>query len=234
MHVFGVQRNIAAPARVLAATYAHNQLFYDQADTHLSHRKRWAPAQAAQTQMRKAASNIASVLRSARELQDAAAALRETQRQPASQGQAEEALDAKKPQGIREQLRQLLAAYNAALHHLDEAKPYVKRALRNQLSQAADGFERYGIRQLADGTLEMDDSMLEAQMDTNPDSVVQALAGQNGLADRLKEQAERIAREPASAMLHARFHPKSPLPSYQYHSLRGNTFQSGLLLDLAI
>jgi len=238
MRVFGVQRgHVAAPARMLAAAYAHNQLFYDHSDLHGSQRKRWVQTQAAQSHMRKAASGIASVLKNAMLLRDEAVRFRESNHS-AARWDAKDALAAWDLQGAqqggKEQLRQLLSAYNAALQSLEEAKPYLKRSVRTQLTSAAAGYEVYGIRQLADGTLELDEKLIDERMVTHHEYLMKALAGSGGLAEKLTAQAELMEQEPASAMLRPGLNLQTPLSSYQYQMSRGKGFASGMLFDLVV
>jgi len=235
MRIFELQRGIVAPVRILTATYAHNQQYYDQADWHTKLRKRRMPEQKVQSQIRQAAHHVASLLKAAEKIREAAEDLRNVRIAPeAGQETAKTAPAAADPKAMKEQLRQLLSAYNTALQMLEEAQPYVKRAVRNQFSQAAVGYQIYGIHQQADGTLELDEELLESQLRRYPEQMIQALAGRNGLADKLAAQAEKLAREPASALLGPLFHPQSPLPEYRYQMLRGNTFRAGMLIDFVI
>lgn len=230
--------SLLAAERIIAATYAHNQNYYQQSAkrTGGSVRHERQPSDRA---YRSAAAELAGVMASASSVKQAATRLGLAFR--ASKGSAgTETTDAADGESTEmaervRRTRRLVDAYNEMQDRLRAEDGYlVPASAKRGLDQAADGFRSIGIARGRNGGLVLDEDKFAHALRSRFEETRQAVAGPFGLSEWLKRTAEQFDQASPMAMLNARSRGLQAYAAYRPAS--GLYLQmpiSGLLLDAA-
>ncbi|XID90145.1 hypothetical protein ACF3MZ_16460 [Paenibacillaceae bacterium WGS1546] len=169
--------------------------------------------------IRKAATGIAELLRSARELravarrliQDGFAPARAIEDDKPGRGQAEAGAE---PSA---RVRVLLDAYNRFRDRLDGCRGYVHPEIGARFARATNNaaFESVGVRVNADGTMALDESRFADRLSADAEGVLRTIAGSEGLAAALVLEVDRMYDRSASRLLDPRTHALQQFSAYQ-------------------
>jgi hypothetical protein len=173
-------------SKVLAASYAHNQQYYNQPAWRTTGQKRvFQLHPPSDPFLRRAAAEVSGILKWAQSL-------------------ASSAQNLSKPDNSSfrsPQVKKMVEDYNELIGGLSVSgtplHPWVKRGLENAVS----GYGSVGLHKKQDGTLQLDETKFEDSLQARSRLTRQVFTGPQGIAGKLAQAAERIGREPPSSLL---------------------------------
>ena len=229
--------SLLAAERIIAATYAHNQNYYQQSAKRSggSVRHERTPSDRS---FRTAASELAGLVKAASSVKQAAASLNQAFRTTSGKAETDTAeAEAIGPGNgeLVQRTRRLVDAYNEMHERALADDGYLTRTAAKQgLDQAADGYRAIGIVRGPNGGMVLDEEKLAQALGSRYEETRHAAAGPFGLTEWLKRTAEQFDEMSPYAMLNTRNRDFQAFAAYRPAS--GLYLQlpvSGLLLDAA-
>jgi flagellar hook-associated protein 2 len=110
-------------------------------------------------------------------------------------------------------------AYNSMVSYISQNQQYLSPQLSNTLKQAftnnADSLHKAGITARPDGTLSVDQTLLNNSLKSNPAGLMQSLGGFSGIATVSKNLAQRITSSPLNTFAKSSvYNPVSYYPAF--------------------
>lgn len=230
--------SLLAAERIIAATYAHNQNYYQQSAKRSggSVRHERNPSERS---YRSAAAEMAGLVHAASVTKQAAESLGRAFRaaggkaNPGAAYAATTESTGPDEEEIVRRTRRLADAYNEMRRRAMAEDGYAARTLAKQgLDQAADGYRMIGIARGPSGELVLDEEKFAQALGSRFEETSRAVAGPFGLAEWLRRTAEQFDQMAPYAMLNVR---NRDLQAYAaYRPVSGLYLQlpvSGMLFD---
>ncbi len=227
--------SLLAAERIIAATYAHNQNYYQQSAKRSGGSVRHERTSSDRS-FRTAASELAGLVKAASSVKQAATGLSQAFRTTSERAEIDTAEAGSIGLGNGElvrRTRRLVDAYNEMHERALADDGYLARSAAKQgLDQAADGYRAIGIVRGPNGGMVLDEEKLAQALGSRYEETRHAIAGPFGLTEWLKRTAEQFEQVSPFAMLNAR---NRELQAYAaYRPVSGLYLQvpvSGMLLD---
>lgn len=232
--------SLLAAERIIAATYAHNQNYYQQSAKRSGSGSARHGRYPSDRAFRSAAAEMAGFVNAATAVKQAAASLSQAFRatggstvsDASAAGEAGLARAAGSEEAVK-RLKRLVGAYNEMQDRALAGEGYLAHAAAKRgLEQAADGYRAIGIERGPGGGMVLDEEKFEQALGSRFEETRHTVAGPFGLAEWLKRTAEQFDQTAPFAMLNVR---NRDLQAYAaYRPVSGLYLQwpaSGMLLD---
>jgi len=203
--------SLKAAEKVLAATYAHNQNYYDQADRRAADSRRFE-RHAGNSPYRKAAASLAGLVRAAADVKQAAFGLRRLVRAAGEEaagagGSSTREAELEQPgtAATVRQLKRLIDAYNTLQERISAADGYLgQTAAMRRFIPAASGFADIGIASESADVMGLDEQQFARAWNARFEQTANAVTGAFGLTERMTRIAEQFDETPPYSLLNTR------------------------------